>query len=196
MKRLILLSVFVLTIVNLGYGQAETLISGDIDHGGFGGIATNFSQIDNNLGVMVGGYGAWLIDHTVAIGGGGYGLANNIKHDTDVLERDRYLDFGYGGIYLAYFHKSNKLVHLTLETFIGGGELNLRYNDVDDDDLINDDNTFVIDPHINVELNVTDYMRVIVGAGYRYVSGVDMMDYSNSDFSSPTANISVRFGAF
>lgn len=194
MKRLIPAIFLFFTFFSSIYGQSETLLKNDIDHGGFGGLITNFSEINNSLGVTFGGYGAWLIDHTIAIGGGGLGLTNDIKFD-ETQEGTRYISFGYGGFYLGYLNNSGRLVHFTVETFIGSGEVNLRYNS-DNEDLLEDDRVFVLDPSVNAELNVTSFMRVTLGVGYRFVSGVNTQSLDDEDFSSPTIRASIRFGSF
>ena len=75
MKRIMPAVFLLFAFFTNSFGQSETLLNGDIDHGGYGGLISNFSEINNSFGVTFGGYGAWLIDHTVAIGGGGLGQA-------------------------------------------------------------------------------------------------------------------------
>ena len=86
-------------------------------------------------------------------------------------------------------------MHFTLESFIGGGEINLHYNS-NGDDLLNDDQVFVVDPTLNAELNITNYMKITLGAGYRFVTGVSLESLGNENFSSPLFRASIRFGAF
>ena len=184
-----------LVISCTAFAQTETLFSGEIDHGGFGGVNTSFSQVNGELAVMFGGYGAWLINSRFALGGGGFGTANAIKYDETPLG-NRYINFDYAGFYTEYILKPEKLFHLTFSAFVGGGEVNMSYDDGDGDELFEGDNVFVLDPRVNVELNVTSYMRLMLGAGYRFVSGVDLLALENSDFSGPSLNLSVRFGSF
>ncbi len=195
MKRLLLTIFVLLTLTSICNAQNETLLSGDIDHGGFGGLLTHFSEINNDLGVLFGGYGAWLIDHKFALGGGGMGLTNDVLFD-ESFTRNRYISFSYGGFYFGYLHNSGKLVHFTLESFIGGGEVNLRENDSDGDELLEDDNVFVFDPTLNAEVNITNSIRFTLGLGYRFVAGVNIENLENEDLSSPTLRASIRFGAF
>ena len=55
---------------------------------------------------------------------------------------------------------------------------------------------YVIQPSLNVEVNVTDWFRVGAGGGYRYVTGGDQQGISNSKMSAPTANLTLKFGIF
>jgi hypothetical protein len=51
----------------------ETLFSGNVEHGGFGGPVVKFTQIKDEFGVLVGGRGGWIINHSFVLGAGGYG---------------------------------------------------------------------------------------------------------------------------
>jgi hypothetical protein len=85
--------------------QEETLLGeGKISNGGFGGPVVKFTSINKHFGVLVGGQGGWIINHTFIIGGGGYGLMNNIKAYNAFLEESQLLNFGYGGLELHYIN--------------------------------------------------------------------------------------------
>ena len=58
------------------------------------------------------------------------------------------------------------------------------------------DAVFVLEGAVNGELNITTYFRLGLGAGYRYVSDVDMEGLSNNDFSGPVGVITLKFGKF
>jgi hypothetical protein len=107
---------------NMFIGRDETLISGPVDHGGYGGPSIKVTAIKGNTGVLVGGYGGWFINHTLLIGGGGYGLVSEIKAPAQDDEGNNlYYELGYGGFMLEYVNKSHKLCHYTLSTLIGAG---------------------------------------------------------------------------
>ena len=110
MKHLLFL-LFGLCLAAPGFSGEQTLISGDIEHGGYGGPVFKFTQIGPNqdYGYLVGGQGGWIINHQFVLGGGGYGLSNNIPADWLPESPDlyptfgtQYLNFGYGGLFLAY----------------------------------------------------------------------------------------------
>lgn len=195
MKRFLLTILVLLIFTSISIAQNETLLSGDIDHGGFGGLMTHFSQVNEDLGILFGGYGAWLIDHKFALGGGGMGLVNDVKFG-ETGDGIRYISFSYGGFYIGYLHNSGERVHFSLESFIGGGSVNLSTNGSDGDELLEDDNVFVIDPTLNAEINITHSIRFTLGLGYRLVSGIGMQNLADEDLSSPILRTSIRFGAF
>ena len=68
------------------FAQEETLLgSSEVTHGGFGGPVIKYTQIKGEPAVLVGGRGGWIINHTFIIGGGGYGLVNDIKANNPLI---------------------------------------------------------------------------------------------------------------
>jgi hypothetical protein len=165
--------------------QERTLIRGGFESGGFGAPVVKFSQLDGEFALFVGGRGGWIINHTFVLGGGGYGLVNDIDTNGDGV---RDLEMGYGGFELEYINRSDKLIHFTAYLLIGGGGLSGL--------AVLEESVFVLEPALNGELNVTDYFRFHAGAGYRWVSGVDSPGVDSSDLSSFYAQITLKFGTF
>lgn len=162
----------------------ETLLKGGIESGGFGGPVLRFTDIGGQFAVLFGGRGGWIINRTFILGGGGYGLVNDVRIDATLPGR---VDFGYGGLELTYVHASNRLYHASITALIGGGTIK---------QLSASDGVFVFEPYANGWLNVTRYFRISAGLGYRFVSGVDFPGLSNSDFASPIAELGLNFGSF
>ena len=103
----------------------ETLLEGDIRHGGFGAPVVKFTGIDDRFGVLVGGRGGWIINGSFVLGAGGYGLANvnNFERSVAALGDTRRLVMGYGGLELEYVHRPDELVHFSTNLLIGAGGL-------------------------------------------------------------------------
>ena len=57
---LILVTLFTFSIS----AQEKTLLEGGVTHGGYGGPEVRFTQVGDNFGVLVGGKGGWIINHT------------------------------------------------------------------------------------------------------------------------------------
>jgi len=176
----------------------ETLISGDVDFGGYGGPFLQLTSINEQFGVLVGGGGGVIIDHTISIGGAGYGLANDVTEENAPASRP-YLDVGYGGVFIQYIHRSDDLIHFTGGFLIGGGGVGYRRStSVDGSDVGSqmNDAFFVLEPGVESVLNVTRYFRVAVGGGYRYVAGIETPGLSNSDIAGPVLKVMFNFGSF
>jgi hypothetical protein len=199
-------SLLLLLALNLSMlAQEQTLFEGSIEHGGFGGPAIQFTSINDNLGVLVGGGGGWIVNHTIVIGGFGYGLANEIIGRQVAPDSSFLINLGYGGLYLAWIDGSDDLVHFTFNTLVGGGGVDYRrrsWADNDNDEFDDNDPNFrtdlffVVEPGINVEMNVGANFRVALGVNYRFISNVDLEGMSNSKLSGPSAGLIFKFGAF
>ena len=176
--------------------QVETLFSGEIESGGYGGVFIKFGEIYDGTGVFVGGQGGWVINHQLVIGGKGYGLANR----TTVNSMDNVkLEFGCGGGFIEYMLASHKLINASVHTMIGAGGVNYvvdKYQEPHSEIDLNGDAFFVMEPGANLNLNVHDKFKIGIGATYRFVSGVDYDTLSDSDLSGFSGEFIIKFGSF
>ncbi len=181
------------------FARDEVLISRPIDHGGYGGPWLIVAPVKNEAGLFLGGYGGWFINHCFLIGGGGYSLVSELK--APVLGPNGetlYFEMGYGGLVFEYVDKSHKMVHYTIKTLIGAGELVYNYKMSEGNwpfDHTND-SFFIIEPDINMELNVSTHFRAGLGVGYRYISGVQLEGITDEELSGLCANLTLKFGSF
>lgn len=181
--------------------EAQTLISGNVTHGGFGGPEIKFGTVAGSPGVWVGGRGGWIINaapnHAISIGGGGYGLvSDHLAGIQPAGSENLYALSGYGGFILEYTNRSYRLAHITVSSLIGAGAVLLRdkeYETVNEDE---NDPFFVFEPSLSIELNVTHFFRIAAGAGYRFTNGISDFGYSDSDFSAFTGTLTFKFGKF
>ncbi|MGE5362587.1 MAG: hypothetical protein ACM3SM_00565 [Bacteroidota bacterium] len=200
MKKVCLI-IFLLSCGLLQAQEEETLLgSGKIHHGGFGGPVVKFARVKNEFGVLVGGYGGWLINHTFMIGGGGYGLSNRIKADKQIQSlspgKTQYIQFGYGGLMLEYISNGNKLFHPMFQLLIGGGNVNYVLYDQFDEDTPGGDNCFTLEGGASMEMNIVKYMRICLGASYLLVNGIDVQGLDDSDFGGLNLGLTLKFGSF
>lgn len=182
-----------------GHGASsaqETLLQGDIRHGGFGAPVVKFTEVDNRFGVLVGGRGGWIINGSFVIGGGGYGLANqnNFEHITNTLGDRGRLEMGYGGLELAYVHRPDELVHFSVVVLIGAG--GLVWNPQGQFGRQEDDAFFIAEPAVDVVLNVTTFFRAGLGLSYRFVRDVQLFDLRDGDISGLAGVVTLKFGSF
>lgn len=204
-----LLVLFLFTM-SMSAQEQETLFDAPVEHGGFGALVTKVTPVRGELGVMVGGYGGWLINHRFMIGAGGYGLTNNVRASAEAeshysIDGERlYLEFGYGGLMFEYIYAPHKLVHLNLHTLIGAGGVNYRE---DWHDYVDGDSNrrrygrgnavFVVEPTLSVEVNVTTWFRIAAGGSYRFVGGIDdLIGIESTDLAGPSGTLSLKFGKF
>lgn len=168
--------------------QEDTLFKGGIDSGGFGALVFRFSEVADQFATFGGARGGWIINHQFVIGAGFYGLASEICLDDERDCHFRNLEFGYGGFEFEYVGMWDRVAHYTLQLLIGGGGVTF-FN-------FATDGVFVAEPVANLELNVTKWWRINVGAGYRIVAGANAGSLENSDLSSVFGNLEFKFGGF
>lgn len=180
--------------------QTETLISGDVQHGGFGALLYGATSVHGETVYLRGSRAAWAITfregHTLNIGLGSYRTESGFDASdwqNPELEAPE-LRMNYGGFELEYLIRSYKLIHFGLQTTIGGGDV--RYKDRNIDLDRTSDSFFVLQPGMNIHLNVTSWFRVSGGLYYRYANGVNLQGTGNSELSGLSAILGLRFGWF
>ncbi len=206
MNTLITLACLLCTAATLtASDEQETLFSGDIEHGGYGGPVVKLASVKGKPSVLVGGYGGWFINHTFMLGGGGFGLVNNIAAPTEaglISNQQPSIGFGYGGPMIEFTGNSNSLVHYTAQVLVGAGGagyyLRNSSNWDENSNFSNDkwSSCFVAEVGAAAELNVASFFRVQVGAGMLFVNGIDLPGLNDSDFSGPSAHLTLKFGKF
>ncbi|TVR16412.1 MAG: hypothetical protein EA391_07935 [Balneolaceae bacterium] len=180
--------------------QTETLISGEVHHGGFGALLFGVTSINSEMVYLRGSRAAWAITfregHTLNIGLGNYRTDSGFDAtgwqvpNIDTPE----MRMNYGGFELEYLNRSYKLVHYGIQATVGGGDVRYRDRNIELDRTA--DSFFSLQPGANIHLNVTGWFRVSGGVYYRYVNNVNLEGTGNSDLSGFSAVLALRFGWF
>ena len=140
-----------------------------------------------------------LIDNNFAIALGATGLIYPTKtekffdspYDTYYKKTGLY----YGGLLLAYYFNPKDLIVFSIGNLIGGGLVHLK----NDKSVIITDNVkdkfFVVEPEINIFLNIVPYCRIGVGSSYRFTKGINT-EGLNKDFKDFTVSATIELGVF
>ena len=193
---------FVLIVMAAGtfsaIAQERTLLDGSLETSGFIAPASKYTTIDDHDALLVGVRGGWIINDSLVIGGGGYGLSTRVEAPrTHGRREDLDVAFGYGGFELEYIVKPAAVAHLSLSTLVGGGATQFvrdtgsvrnRRSRVGDPDYL-----FVVEPMVSAEVNITRSLHLNAGVSYRQVSGVRQDGLDDNDFSGVAAVIAVKF---
>ncbi len=173
---------------------SEALFNGPLRSSGYGAVSMKFSPIQGQFGTLIGGYGGWFINKTLLIGGGGYGLTTNI---TSTQRPGESISFGYGGVVLEYVGASDKVFHYAVQALFGWGGVGIYSpRDVRSFSSRSTSPVFVIEPSLLAELNVTNFLRLAVGGGYRFATGVELSGLTNADLSGVSVSVNLKFGSF
>ncbi|MHA7879695.1 MAG: hypothetical protein ACX931_07880 [Saccharospirillum sp.] len=169
----------------------DTLI--DMDNaraGGFGGPVVKIGPVYDTSSVMLGGEGAATFtagEHSLFIGGGGYGLVNA----PDFGSEDK-LEMGYGGLIIGYTHRPDQLIHVETKLLLGFGGVTVVNLDGDRQD---DASFFASEISITGEANLTDFFEIGVGAAYRQTSQPNIDRLKARDLSGPSMVVTFQFGS-
>ncbi|MFC2086925.1 hypothetical protein ACFLSA_02025 [Bacteroidota bacterium] len=197
MKKLIISVLVIISSFGLyaqDYEFKTILGSDDIRLTGFGGPFMQFSQVDGKFAHFMGGGGGLILNDKLILGGFGNGMTNAIEA-TKYNEEDHKLEFGYGGLWFAYIISGRQAIHPVIHLQTGWGGINL----IDQgENSIQNDFVTVFTPIIELEMNITQFFRMAIGASYRYTVGVGAIDgYTDDmDFSGPGGFLSFKFGWF
>lgn len=187
----------------------QTLFKSPHSYGGYGAITNRFTRINGSFTNMTGVYGGVFINHKVLIGMGGWATTNYIPvpEENSVSPGDR-MSYAYGqfGLITEYALWSKRAVHLNFNLFSGAG-FSLQYerpqNWYYDDNYHarpygdNDENwMFVVEPGVQLEMNLFRWMRVAPGVSYRQAYGSYSKGLSDSKLSDITYSVTVKFGKF
>lgn len=181
-------------------------IFGNVDDIGFyGAINTSFGVYENIDMYELGFKLACIIDHSFAIGFAASAFANNLDMDYVVNNSTITTDLvgGYGGLLLEPIILPKLPVHISVPILIGVGGVsytdNIYYDNVTDEFVYTSEDAdayFMLNPGLEVELNVFKFMRLGIGAYYRYAIGMDLDQVSKDALNGLSAGVSLKFGNF
>jgi hypothetical protein len=191
MKKVLMATLAFMATTSL-YAEQEVLIDYTDKWNLFSKFEGGFTDIDGDSGILgelsVGG----MLNDKLALGIAGAMLLDTVETESQFLEDIENTDFWYGGAYTEYVFNQQELVYMSLDLLIGGGELNLkRISGQSDASTI-----FVLEPGVNVMVNVTETFSLGLGINYRFIQGVDSEDVDDSDVSGLTGSVFLRFTQF
>ena len=181
-------------------GEADrTLLSSDVAHGGFGGPQVKVTALAEQAALLVGGRGAWVIGHSLTIGGAGYGLPTRVDAPQQVqgTATGAALSFGYGGFQVGYIVFPHDVIHFSGSLLIGGGGVSIvERRGQADSQTVDSAALFVLEPEVAMEVNITRTIRGAVNLSYRYVSDSGLPGLSSSRLGGPATGAALAFGWF
>jgi hypothetical protein len=186
------------------YRDIQTLMGGNESVGGYGAISMQYTQLEDRDAFVFGARGGVIVGHMVTLGLGGSGFFNDMHYDA-ISGMDLSLAGGYGGFFFEPILFPNFPVHVAFPVLIGAGGVSVvSTNDGDNwDDYYNSeasDAYMVVEPGVEVELNVTRFFRFCIGGYYRYTSDVDIQDplyeVSPDILRGFSGGVTFKFGRF
>jgi hypothetical protein len=213
--RLLLIGLICLGLSGAAFSQEQTRTNDDIQtlfgngdrkisHGGYAAFTTGYTQIGGLDAWTIGGRAGWVIDHTVTLGLAGKALINTIYLDGYWPDEDGYyLVGGYGGFFIEPTIAPKFPIHVSFPLIIGGGGIALNdytWHDYeweyDDYYPYEWDSYFVLEPGVELELNLVKFLRVGFGASYRYTTDMHIQELPKDMMRGWNYNFTLKMGVF
>lgn len=185
MKPILLALAFVSFFVTSAVAQRESLL----DHTDRWNLNTRFdagyADLDGDGsflgGLSVGG----LLNDRLGVGIRGRTLLGD--SDGEIAGTIDGRDFWYAGGYFEFVSKAESLVYWSLDLMVGAGEVETTFRD---------SSFMVIEPGINLWVNISETLMLGVGASYLMVEDLDMAGVKEDIYDGVVGNISLRFTQF
>jgi hypothetical protein len=182
--------------------QMMTLTGPEHTGGGYGAFTAGYSVIQERHAYEFGFRGMWVINHSIAMGFGGTGFANQAMYNSGTGS-DNFLTGGYGGFIIEPIIAPMYPVHIAFPILLGGGGISYVETDWEEfDNFVTATDFFMlIQPGAEIELNVTRFFRIGMGATYRLptdfnATTTETPELSPQDLKGFTYSLSFKFGRF
>jgi hypothetical protein len=153
------------------------------------------NSIQGDVGTLIGFYGGAVIDRTFLIGIAG---GANLSHPR--------VNYGYFGGIGQYIYKPANLWHFSVQLLAAYGSAK-DYEDPPKSGLLDNfmnvsgAGFFLMEPGMNLELNLSKKLTLVGGISYRFVMGMDensenfsLTHVTNEEMSGVNFNIGLKFG--
>jgi len=170
-------------------------------------VAPDFkvTRFNNTTGYLAGAYGGWVIDNTLLIGAGGYGLTNGSRRS----------GMGYGGAVIGWMAHTDQAIGFGARALVGFGEASypgtLTYVprppfpvpfDVDSHQspiattvstvqATFHEHFFVTEPQADLLIRISPILRLDAGVGYRLIGADRGVD---GQLHGVTGSVSLQIG--
>jgi hypothetical protein len=210
MKKILTLFAFIFagTLVYAQDNQTIFKNAGISRSGGYGAISNKFSTINGDFVNMPEVYGGWFVNRKFMIGFAAAATTNYIpvaEPFRNFPAKRMTYQYGQAGLMTEYVMASTKMVHFNFNLLTGAGfttqydRNNLDtwdFDDWDDDDHHKANVFFVLEPGVQVEINVLKWMRFSPGVSYRRTFGASGDGLSDTKLSNISYNLTLKFGRF
>lgn len=213
MKNLFYTLLLMICLSHLGFAQYEqeipvketkTLLGSGTKVRGFGSLDMRMTEFNDELGLLMGVHGGIILNNHFVIALGGYGLTSNYLIENTEGSDELYMYGGYGGLILGAIFSPKEVIHIYTPVLIGAGGMEITDRDYLNGfhrppsfgTFIENSAFFVVEPGIEVEINLTRFFKIGIGASYRLIRESDLETVSNSDLSGFSGGLSLKFGKF
>lgn len=192
--KLVILLITVM-IASGALADERTLFSGQLDKGsGYGAVFVQNFPVKTDNGMVLGAECIWLANKAFFFGGTVAALVSSIDPADFNPNDSGKLFLSYGGAKLGVIVNSDSIIHLVPSVLIGFGTL--AYNQANGN--VTDQSTVsIIEPALDLELNMVANFRLDLGMKYHLVGGVaNTSGLGNADLSGLSLALTAKLGLF
>ncbi len=188
-------SIFAVMILFTQIIFCESLLE-NVDCGFYGSLGVRGARIDNSSAMLLTPSINLLVkpheDHVFSSG-----LELNYLVTNTTTETSPYRDgmqYGYGGVRIGYTPFYSFIVHPTVSLLVGGGSVKTEEKDVLHTEI--EDEFFLLEPELDVEVNITSFFRISGFVSYRFLMSVDHPTLKSADLDGISGGLKLNFGSF
>jgi hypothetical protein len=133
---------------------------------------------------------------------GGSILVSQVAYDDILINKSLNLEMGYAGLFLEPCIVPKLPIHFSFPILIGAGSA-IYYDEADQnmDDhnglvTVDNDIFYIIEPGVEMELNMTKHTRLSLGVKYRYITDLDLLNTKTDAFNGLYYGLTLKFGKF
>ncbi len=181
--------------------EIKTIFNKNVCHGGYFGFTMNYSAIDGENALFLGGRGGWIINHSLTIGLAGYGFSSDFCLDGAVNNKYQMLAGGYGGLLIEPIIAPRFPVHLAFPIILGVGGIACSDSYWSSDDewdysVESSDAYLIVEPGAELDVNVLKHLRMSIGVTYRYAYNINIDGVDSDILNGLSTGISLKIGKF
>lgn len=200
-----------LSVLSVGtYAQeTESLLNipTDFRFNGFAEVDVKYTNLIDENATYLGIKGGTAINNMLGLGvtAGGFVTENHFSQaPVNGVELNQMTALmGYTGIFVEYIAMSDKKVHFTVPVSVGPGLIAVFEQEeiagqpgIFNEDMLEYTGFLVVEPAINIEINIIKEIKLIVGGGYRWVSGASLDTLTDDDLSGFNLNLGLRLASY
>jgi len=175
------------TIISTSFAQQND------KSGHFGGPISTITHNKLGTSLSFGGWGTFIMKGDFHAGIYGQ-ISTSIISKKPALPGYKHYEIKnrFTGFWLGYYQalQSHPRIHFSYFSKFGFG--NVFLDDLHTHSTIYD-KAFVITPSLEAIFEILPFMHIGIGAFYEIYTGVNLLEYSNKDFSTMGLSISIRF---
>jgi hypothetical protein len=196
--------------MNDGTGIKTVFSSEKSSVGIYGGIVGRYSDIGTAPGAIIGARVCFIAGHSLAIGLAGNGIFSEKVYDAN-LTQDCYFSGGYGGLLIEPIILAKHPIHISIPILMGAGGISYEEKSGSNalglissgSNTIDTRSFFILEPGVEVEINVLKFFRLAVGGYYRYTSNTSLRYDNNMGLIAKSGflkgfstGVTLKFGKF